>query len=97
MDAEERIGTIEHYYPKVHAAVVKIEQGDLHVGDTLHIVGHGVDVRERVSSLQLDHRPVSEAHEGDRVGCLISYRVADKADVFLVHDQPEAKEDARWL
>lgn len=97
MDEETRIGTIEHYYPKVHAAVVKLDHGDLHVGDTIHIVGRGVDMRERVSSLELDHRPVHEAHDGDRVGCLVSYKVADQAEVFVVREEPNTDEDARWL
>lgn len=91
---EEPIGTIEHYYPKAHAAVLHVEQGEVCLGDVLHICGPGREVTERVTSLELEHRPIPAAHAGERVGVLVSAPVHEKDQVFLVHEEPP--EDARW-
>lgn len=83
--AEEWIGTIEHYYPKAQAAVLRVDRGEVRVGDQIRIVGHGVDLTEEVTSLQMDHRPIEEAHAGERVGLGVPQRVHEKDSVYLVH------------
>ena len=87
MTWEERIGTVTHYYPKAHAAAVELDRGTLHVGDTIHILGPGVDRRERVTSLQIDHTPVDEASAGENVGILVRDFVPRRAEVFLVRER----------
>jgi U32 family peptidase len=92
MEAEyaEKIGRVEHYYPKVGAAAIRIERGELHLGDYVHIHGHGVDLVERVESLQRDHLPVREAHAGEIVGLAVPEKVRGKAEVYLLHgNQPD--------
>ena len=84
---EERIGTIEHYYPRVHAATVRLEGGDLRMGDLVHIVAPGVDIIERVTSLELDHRPIRSGHEGEVVGLLVSMPVGNRGTVFRIGDE----------
>lgn len=83
--AERRIGVIDHYYPKVHAAVLDVQEGDLHVGDTVHIKGPAVEFTEKVTSLEIDHVPIEEAHKGDHVGLLVE-RPVRKAEVFVIDD-----------
>ena len=86
MPMETWIGTITHFYPRAHAATLHVELGKLKLGDTIHIVGHGVDCEEKVTSLELDHRAVPEAREGQDVGVFVTHRVHDKADVFILED-----------
>ncbi|MGQ0534500.1 MAG: EF-Tu/IF-2/RF-3 family GTPase [Methanobacteriota archaeon] len=86
MAPEEKIGKVTHYYPKAHAAVVHVERGAIHVGDRLHIAGHGDDFRFTVKSLQIDHRPVPEAEAGALVGLAVPKRAHEKADVYLVRE-----------
>ncbi len=81
------MGVVEHYYPKAHAAVVRIDQGELHLGDTIHIQGRHEDITEPVRSIQLDHRPIREAHAGDKVGVQLSYPVHEHSRVFLVRGE----------
>lgn len=85
---EEWIGVVEHYYPRVGAAVVRIDRGDVHVGDKLHFFGHGTDLVEEVHSLQIEHRAVREAHAGEEVGVHLSFRVPEKTDVFRLRPSP---------
>jgi putative protease len=80
--SELRIGTVEHYYPKAHAAVVRIEDGLLRVGDQVHIVGAHDDFWEEVTSLQVDHAAVPKAAKGASVGLWVEQPVHAGAEVF---------------
>ena len=40
--AEELVGSVSHYFAKPQVGVVKLT-GDLKVGDTLRLSGHGAD------------------------------------------------------
>lgn len=82
--SEEPIGVVEHYYPRVQAAVVRVERRGFHEGDTLHIVGHGVDFVERITSIEMDHQKIPEARAGQSVGIQVSRPVREKNQVFLV-------------
>ncbi|MEA3144491.1 MAG: hypothetical protein QOG31_1815 [Thermoplasmata archaeon] len=87
---ERKVGTIEHYYPKVHAASVGLE-GDLKLGDTIHIKGHGDDLTGKVASMQLDHVPIQEGHAGQHIGVQVRKKVHEKAEVFKVVQAPAKK------
>jgi translation elongation factor EF-1alpha len=89
---ERKVGTVEHYYPKVHAASVGLE-GDLKLGDTVHIQGHGDDLRERVSSMQVDHVPIQEGHAGQHIGLQVPRKVHEKAEVFKVEKSAAPKKE----
>ena len=39
---EERIGIVSHYYDKIGVTAIALE-GELAVGDTIHIKGHTTD------------------------------------------------------
>lgn len=81
--AEKPAGKVEHYYPKVKAAAVRLSK-KVKVGDEVHIVGHGDDFKEKVTSLQLDHRPIQEGQPGQSVGLWVKERVHEGDDVLLV-------------
>src|SRR5687767_13129398 len=85
---EKPAGKVEHYYPKVQAAAVKLSK-KVKVGDEVHIVGHGDDFKEKVTSLQLDHQPIQEGQPGQSVGLWVKDRVHEGDDVLLV--TPSAK------
>ncbi|MEA3166220.1 MAG: hypothetical protein QOJ26_1089 [Thermoplasmata archaeon] len=91
--AEKRVGKVEHYYPKVQAAAVHLTK-KVKVGDQVHIVGHGDDFKEKVTSLQLDHEPIQEGKPGQSVGLWVKERVHKGDDVLLVTSdkaKPKAK------
>ena len=86
--AEKPAGKVEHYYPKVQAAAVKLSK-KVKLGDQVHIVGHGDDFKEKVTSLQLDHQPIQEGQPGQSVGLWVKERVHEGDDVLLI--TPDAK------
>lgn len=85
---EKPVGKVEHYYPKVKAAAVRLSK-PVKLGDKVHIVGHGDDFKETVTSLQLDHEPIQEGKPGQSVGLWVKERVHEGDDVLLV--TPDAK------
>ncbi len=78
------IGRVTHYFGIPHAAVVEITSGELGVGDTIRIKGHTTDFSERITSLQVDHRPVERARVGDVVGLEVKDRVREHDLVYKV-------------
>lgn len=87
---EKHVGTVEHYYPKVKAAAVKLD-ADLKVGDTIHIQGHSDDRTQKVKSMQLDHAPITEAHKGESVGIEVAVKVHENSEVTKVVPPKAAK------
>ncbi|MEK6975876.1 MAG: hypothetical protein AABY18_05995 [Candidatus Thermoplasmatota archaeon] len=81
--AEKPVGKVEHYYPKAKAAAVGLTD-DLKLGDEIHIVGHGDDVRTKVKSLQLDHAPIAAGHAGQHIGVGLAKKVHEGDAVLLV-------------
>jgi len=66
--AEELIGTVTHYFGKAQVAALKIAEGELNVGDTIHVVGHTSDFTQKVESMQIERAEVESAKAGDEIG-----------------------------
>jgi putative protease len=68
---EVRVGVVTHYYGHLSVAAVKLEVV-LAVGQTIRILGHTSDFRQRVDSIQIEHESVQEAIGGDEVGLKVT-------------------------
>lgn len=68
------IGKITHYFPHVNAAVVVLK-APLKTGDFIRVKGHTTDFAESVSSMQINHKPITEAKKGDEIGLQVGSRV----------------------
>jgi len=79
------IGVVEKYYPRIGVAEVKVETGELKVGDTVHIIGKKTGlVRQKVESMQIDRQPVSHVKAPTRIGLKVKERVREGDKVFLI-------------
>jgi putative protease len=81
-----QIGQITHYFDHVNVAAVTLTES-LHVGDTIHILGHSTDFQQKVTSLQIEHQSVEEAKPGDDVGMKVIQKVHAHDKVFKLTDQ----------
>ncbi|MBI3983303.1 MAG: translation elongation factor-like protein [Gemmatimonadetes bacterium] len=72
---EQQIGTVTHYFGGPSVAVVKIEAGELAVGDTVRFVGHTTDFAETVTSMEVEHGKIERAKVGDEVAVQVVGRV----------------------
>lgn len=81
---EEKIGVVEHFFTKISVAAIKITDGELRVGDTIHIVGATTDLKQKVESMQINKQPVEVAKAGDEVGIKVIDRVRENDVVYKV-------------
>ena len=84
MAGEERVGIVTHYYGDLSVAAVKMESGSLRVGDTIRILGHTSDFRQRVDSMQIERQPVSEAGAGQEIGLRVTEHAREGDVVYKV-------------
>lgn len=82
--AEQLIGQVTHYFGKAGVAAIKITEGELHVGDTIHIVGHTSDFTQTVESMQLDRAPIEVAKVGDEIGIKVVDHAREHDQVYRV-------------
>jgi putative protease len=84
MIAEQRAGIVTHYYSHLSVAVVKLDQGALQVGDTIHIKGHTTDYQQRVESMQVEHQSIQSAQVGEEFGLKVTEHVREHDVVYKV-------------
>lgn len=84
MAGEVRVGTVTHYFSHLSVAAVRLESGSLRVGDTIRILGHTSDFRQRVDSMQVEHQPVSEASSGQEIGLRVTEHAREHDIVYKV-------------
>ena len=81
---EKLIGKITHYFNKINVGIIEITEGELKVGDTIHIKGHTSDFNQQIGSMQIEHAVVEKAKKGDAVGVKVDSPVHDHDQVYLV-------------
>jgi len=81
---ETKVGHVKEYFAKVGVAGIEISEGNLLVGDTIHVKGHTTDLTQRVDSIQLEHQPLQRADPGQLVGIKMRERVRPHDLVFKV-------------
>jgi hypothetical protein len=81
MPAGELIGEITHYFSRAKAGVVKLKK-PLAVNDTVYIKGHTTDLKQKISSLQIDNKPVDKAVKGKDVGFAAKKRLRSGDKVY---------------
>ena len=77
-----RVGAVTHYYEHAGACVVKLDEGPLRVGDTIHVRGHTTDFYQRIDRLERDRVAIDAARVGEEVGVQVSQRVRAHDVVF---------------
>ncbi len=82
--AEQLVGKVTHYFGKAKVAVIKIIEGQLCVGDTIHIVGHTSDFTQKLDSMQIEHAPLQVANIGDEVGVQVNEHAREHDRVYRV-------------
>ncbi len=84
---EEKIGIVEHFFTNVSVAAVKIIEGDLKIGDTIHFVGAHTDFKQKIISMQIDRNPVNTVKKGDAVGIKVQEKVREHDIVYKIPEE----------
>jgi putative protease len=61
------VGKIAHFYNQISVAVVELSDV-LKQGDEIAIEGHGKEVKQKVDSMQIEHKAVPVAKKGQAIG-----------------------------
>lgn len=81
---EEKIGIVEHFFTHISVAAIKITDGELKVGDTIHIVGAHTDFTQTVDRMEIEREPIEAAKPGDAVGIKVKERAREHDVVYKV-------------
>ena len=84
---EEKIGFVEHFFTNVSVAAIKITDGELKIGETIHIVGAHTDFKQKIVSMEIDRNPVESVKTGDDVGIKVKDRVREHDVVYKVPEE----------
>ena len=87
------VGKVINYYSRIGVAEVKLETGELKLGDTIHIIGKKTGVvRQKVESMQMDRKPLEKVQAPAVIGLKVVEKVRPGDKVYLI---VEVKEEDR--
>ncbi|MEE8637471.1 MAG: hypothetical protein V3T21_00335 [Candidatus Margulisiibacteriota bacterium] len=84
MAEEVKIGVVTHFFGKVGAGLINLTDGDLKVGDKIHIKGHTSDFEQVVESIQIEHKDVEEAKKSSQAGIKVKEHVREHDVVYKI-------------
>jgi len=82
--SEMQVGVVKHYFGKVGVAAIEITNGELTVGDTIHVKGHTSDFTTTIESMQIEHEKVDSVKVGDNVGIRVPEKAHEHDKCFKV-------------
>jgi len=80
---EKEIGKVSSYFSHIGVAAIRLS-GKLKVGDKIHVMGHTTDFEQKVKSMEIENKKVTEAKKGDHIGIKVEEKVRPNDKVFLV-------------
>ena len=81
---EQKIGIIEHFFTNINVAAIKITAGELHIGDTIRIIGATTDLTQKVDRMEVERNPIDVAKAGDAIGIKVKERVREHDLVYKI-------------
>ena len=84
--SEEEIGKVTHYFGRINVVAIDLTNGELHVGDKIHVKGHTSDFTQTIDSMEINHRPVATAIVGESVATRVAHHAREHDSVFRVTD-----------
>jgi len=82
--SEQLVGSVTHFFNKAGVIAIEMSEGELKVGDTIHVVGHLTDFTETVDSMQIEHEQKEVVKKGDLVGIKVVGKARPGDDVYRV-------------
>ncbi|MEK7104305.1 MAG: hypothetical protein AAB842_02810 [Patescibacteria group bacterium] len=78
----KEIGKVLHYFNNIKVAVIKFKE-PVKVGDTIKITGgEGIDFKQKIASMQIEHKKVALVKKGQEVGIKLKEKVREGYKVF---------------
>lgn len=78
------VGKITHYFSEINVVVINL-LSPLKIGEKIRIIGgQETDFDQKVTSLQIDHKPVKTAKKGASVGMKVDQKVHEGYKVYKI-------------
>ncbi|MEM1575665.1 MAG: translation elongation factor-like protein [Nitrososphaerota archaeon] len=77
------VGKVMHYYSKIGVAVVNLTN-ELKIGDEILIRGKSTELRQKVESMQIEHKNVEIAKAGQSIGLKVNEKVKEGDIVYKI-------------
>jgi translation elongation factor EF-Tu-like GTPase len=81
---EEKIGIVEHFFTNINVAAIKLTDGELNIGDTIHFVGAHTDFTHTIDHMEINRTPVEIAKTGDAIGIKVKDKVREHDIVYKI-------------
>ncbi|MGB2599754.1 MAG: translation elongation factor-like protein [Candidatus Omnitrophota bacterium] len=81
---EVLIGEVVHFFPKVKAAIIKVNKEKVAIGDRIRIKGHTTNFDQTIKSMQIEHELVESVKKGEEVAVKVGKKVRRGDQVFLL-------------
>ncbi len=82
-EKKKLIGKIGHYYDKIGVALIDLTD-KLNVGDEILIQGTETNFKQKIESMQIEHKNIEKAKKGDSIGLKVIDTVREKDSVYKV-------------
>lgn len=79
---EKLVGRITHFYSNIGVGIIELTEGELKVGDKIHVKGKHTDFTQTVDSMQFEHKGVDRAGKGQSIGVKVKEKVRENDQVF---------------
>jgi len=76
------VGNVTHFFDKIQVCVVHVQK-TLKVGDVLHFKGKTTDFKQKLVSMQIDHKPVDVAVKDQEIGLKVKKQVDVGDEIFI--------------
>lgn len=84
-EEKEHLGVVNHYFPKVKVAEIKLQNSSLKIGDEILVTGPTTGVlRMTITSFQKDETACELAHKNDIITIPFAEKVRDNDKVYLI-------------
>ena len=77
------VGDVRHFFPRISVAVIDLIN-ELRVGDEIIIQGKTTNLRQKVESMEIEHKKVEVAPPGSSIGLKTVDRVREGDRVYVV-------------
>jgi len=81
---EEKIGIVEHFFTNINVAAIKITDGELKIGDTIHFIGTHTDFTHTIDHMEINRNPVEIAKAGDAIGIKVKEKAREHDIVYKI-------------
>lgn len=82
-EEKKLVGKISHYYDRIGVAVVDLAR-PLKVGDEISIEGKVTSFKQKIESMQIEHKNIEKAKAGDSIGLKVKEKVREGDSVYKV-------------